>query len=640
MKRRRIKLVWGAAEVIKGRWYGGVLGLYDRREGKREHGFAISVRGVMSWGLVMLVAAYVAGTAALCAFWQRNPYCLLTYGDAFWYPVSRASVAAKKGQALIAEGQDLLKANKWADGARLLRQGLTLYPGDMKGRQALAKFYLMANQRTQAVSVLSEGLAKEFPGRSYLQSLFSVAAEGEDFDLIVATIDRFLPRVKGARADVDRRWLAAQKFTALMRADRLAEALVFAESEEPGEQASDHRVLALLELGRTAEAAEYLEAWGTRPGADLQAVRRFRVRDSRAAGRLDEMERALAELRVAAPDDPGQAVYGIVQRALAGREDAAKVALEDYLFRFGGSAANLKMAATPLAEMGNRLLFDRCLVAVRERGFPQRAFQVLNVPLHVQRGEWAEAATVLGLMKPSPGQTVPAAEQVWLEWMGRLVAAAAAPGEAVQSSLLEFLRSRPWPMAVFRPAVEALRLAGRMETAREVIALAEVSCPASRWLQTQKAGVAQDLAARRSSELTPVPPTGMPPKDERLFFAELEKLLRERKWAQAENAIREVRAESPPPDWLEKRESDLRLADVSIRQGQGEMPAMLASARLYLNGDVQRAQRMSELAREFFDAGDQPGAIALAQAVLQRTPDYPPAQRQLAAWKPRPATAQ
>jgi hypothetical protein len=111
-------------------------------------------------------------------------------------------------------------------------------------------------------------------------------------------------------------------------------------------------------LGRTAEAAEYLEAWATRPGADLQAVRRFRVRVSRAAGRLDEMERALAELRVAAPDDPGQAVYGIVQRALAGEEDAAKVALEDYLFRFGGSAANLKMAATPLAESGRRTLFD------------------------------------------------------------------------------------------------------------------------------------------------------------------------------------------------------------------------------------------------------------------------------------------
>eukprot|EP01041_Mallomonas_annulata_P033428 gene33428-56052_t len=193
MKRRRIKLVWGASDVIRGRWYFGVFGLYDRLEGKREDGLAISVRGVTVGLFAMLVASYLAGTAALFSFWQRNPYCILTYGDAFWYPVRRAPVAAKKGQAFIAEGQDLLKANKWADGARVLRQGLTLYPGDLKGRQALAKFYLMANQRTQALKLLSDGLTTEFPGRSYLQSFFSAAEEGEDYDLVVATTDRFLP---------------------------------------------------------------------------------------------------------------------------------------------------------------------------------------------------------------------------------------------------------------------------------------------------------------------------------------------------------------------------------------------------------------------------------------------------------------
>ena len=98
--------------MIRGRWYFGVLGLYDRREGKRENGFAISERGVMGWAMVMLVAAYVASTAVLFSFWQRNFYCLLTYSDAFWYPVWRAPVAAKKGQSSIAGGQDLLKANK------------------------------------------------------------------------------------------------------------------------------------------------------------------------------------------------------------------------------------------------------------------------------------------------------------------------------------------------------------------------------------------------------------------------------------------------------------------------------------------------------------------------------------------------
>ena len=84
MKRRRVKLVWGAAKVIRGRWYLGLFGLYDRLEGRREGGVAISLRGVTLWALALLAAAYGVGTAALFSFWQRNPYCLLTYGDAFF----------------------------------------------------------------------------------------------------------------------------------------------------------------------------------------------------------------------------------------------------------------------------------------------------------------------------------------------------------------------------------------------------------------------------------------------------------------------------------------------------------------------------------------------------------------------------
>ncbi len=105
MNRPRIKLIWGAAEVIRGRWYFGVFGRYDRLTGMREDGSAISVRGARLWMFTLLVAAYIAGTAVLFSFWQRNPYGLLTYGDAFWYPVRRATVAAKTGQAFIPEGQ-------------------------------------------------------------------------------------------------------------------------------------------------------------------------------------------------------------------------------------------------------------------------------------------------------------------------------------------------------------------------------------------------------------------------------------------------------------------------------------------------------------------------------------------------------
>ncbi len=643
MKRRRVKLVWGAAKVIRGRWYFGLFGLYDRLEGRREGGVAISLRGVTLWALALLVAAYGVGTAALFSFWQRNPYCLLTYGDAFFYPVRRGAVAEKKGQAFIAEGQELLKAQKWQDGARLLRQGLTLFPGDLSARQALARFLVRANQRPQAVNLLTEGLPREFPGRTYLLGLFELAEQGDDQDLVVATADRYLPLLRGEAAAVERRWLTGRKFNALLAANRLADALALAMTEEPGELAAEHRVLALVELGRAVEAADFLETWRNRPGADLNAVRRLQVRVGREAGRPEEMERALEEMRASAPADPRQAVYGVVQRAMAGREASAQAALTDYLFRFGGTAANLQLVAEPLAEIGQRALFERCVRAAREQGFGLQPFRVLQVQLHVHRGEWAEAAAGLAPLQPAAGRTVPAAEQFWLEWTSRLVAAAGTTAaDAAQGSLVEFLRGRPWPMKIFRHSIEALRRAGRTETARDVLALAEGGFPASRWVQTQKAEVAKALATEPVGQAPVAAAAGGPEgrlKLERFFFERVDELLRDRKWSQAENLIREARGMRPPLAWVEPRDGDIRLAEVRLNQGRGEVPMMLASARLYLNGDVERSRRMTALAREMVEAGDKLGAIALVEAVLQRTPEDGGAQRLRAELKPQPQAA-
>ena len=33
---RHVKVIWGSSEVIKGHWYLGVFGIYDRVEGKHD----------------------------------------------------------------------------------------------------------------------------------------------------------------------------------------------------------------------------------------------------------------------------------------------------------------------------------------------------------------------------------------------------------------------------------------------------------------------------------------------------------------------------------------------------------------------------------------------------------------------------
>lgn len=639
MKRRRIKLVWGASEVIRGRWYFGLFGLYDRAEGKREDGVAISLRGVTLWAVAAVVAGYVAATAALWSFWQRNPYCLLTYADAFLYPVRRGEVAQKKGRAFIAEGQELVKANKWLEGAPLLRHGLTLYPADLPARQALAKFNVLLNQRAQAVKLLSEGLTNEFPGRTYLQSLFDLAEQGEDYGLVVATADRYLPILAKPTQMVERRWLTARKFAALITDGRFADALAAAKAAESGEMASEHQVLALVGLGKPGDAVALLDGWGKQPGADLRTVRRLQVRAYREAGRLDEMERALGELRSMTPADPRQSVYGIVQRALAGRDEAARAAQEDFLFRFGGSLENLRMLAEPLAEIGNRALFERCYGAARERGYAVQVFRVLFVHLLLQRGESADAAKVFAEAKPAPGKVLSPAEQFWFEWTGRLLDATSGPADAAQSSLVEFLRGRPWPMTVFRKSIEALRRVGRNETARDVVIVAEGLFPASKWIQEQKASLAVQLSTKPTVAAPGPVASAAPPATERRFFELLDNHVTQRDWASGEKLIRELRSRRPAPSWFDAREADLRLAEVRINQGRGETPAMLASARLFLNGDTARAQRMIEIAKEFYAGGDRAGALALAQAILARTPDFSPAEQQIKLWKPAPRAA-
>ena len=107
MKPRRVKFVWGAAKVIRGRWYLGLVGLYNRREGEWEDGLAISVRGALLWGIVMAGIGWVALATAGFWIWQRNPYAQQTYTDALLYPLRRAEIAEKRGQASIAQGTNI-----------------------------------------------------------------------------------------------------------------------------------------------------------------------------------------------------------------------------------------------------------------------------------------------------------------------------------------------------------------------------------------------------------------------------------------------------------------------------------------------------------------------------------------------------
>lgn len=640
MFRRRIKLIWGASKVIRGHWYFGLVGLYERIDGERDSGIAISVRGALVAMLAFGVIAYFAGALALATFWQRNPYSLLTYRDAVLYPLQRAVVADKKGQAFIAEGMDLWRASKWQDSARLLTLGLTLHPQDNRARLTLAQFHSLANQRAKAAEVLRAGLAAEFPGRSYLQGIFEIAEAAEDFHLVVATADRYLPLLKAPAGAADRNWLRARKFAALLESGQASTALALVEEEPSSAMAAEHRVLALLKLNRAGEAVAFLEQGVARSGMEAQHVARLRVRALREAGRGEDMERAAAELRAMAPGDARMAVYAIVQCAMAGRDGAARKNFDDYLFRFGGEAANLTLLTEPLAEIGARTFLELSRKWAVEHGFSVRPIQVQLVQVCVQRGDWADASALLAQLQPLPAAPVRSAEadKLWRDWMAAMVGGATTGREAARLALIELMRDRAWPVIIYRKTIETMRKAGREEVAAEVVALAQSRYPASAWLKGQGAELARALAARSAPVQPPVATVAPPPKASgaQVFFAELDTLLRARKWVQAEQHIRSVRNTVPPPVWLETRDADLRLAAVRIGQGRGEKPAMLAAAKMFANGDTERALRLLQVAREFRQDGDTSAAIALVEVVVRTSPELAAAQSLLAEMKPKP----
>jgi hypothetical protein len=93
----------------------------------------------------------------------------------------------------------------------------------------------------------------------------------------------------------------------------------------------------------------------------------------------------------------------------------------------------------------------------------------------------------------------------------------------------------------------------------------------------------------------------------------------------------ERKSERLPPS--EEDEATALLSRLRTSRDQGNVPGMLAAARLFLTGDRARSQKMLAVAREYFDRGDKTTAVALTNEVLRRTPDFPPARRLLAAFE-------
>ncbi|CAM2775306.1 hypothetical protein [Rariglobus hedericola] len=646
----KVKLCWNGKRV-EADWHLGLFGFYTRgTSGSRLQGIVISGRGLLAWLAGLAVVAYFTGAAALWFWLDRRPYNYVSYTDLV-LPTRWSGIEKLRGQALIAEGMDDIKARKWSEGLQKLRVGIARNPEEIKGRLVLAEIFLAMKARKQAIEIYDGGLGTQYPGRDYVEAMLKSAAQSENYEWWLRTCDRALALIGNNPAHAaDHRWLIQQKLSALLAADRPAEALVLAEAEgESGSPTiSEFRVLALLKEGKPDAALAFLNEWQNRAGSRLDPqILRLQARAFREAKDAASMDRALEELRELSPADPRPYVYGIVQRLLAGRRDEAFASLDSFLLRFGSTPQYLQMLAAPLAEIAERPMLENLVKYAAQQGFDLEPFRRFLLQALMEKGEWREASTVLAEAKGSDKKAESVA--LWYDLMDAQIKAALDSGEAAQSNLVSLVRGRQFALSFYKDAITNMRRAGRLTTAREIVTFAQGMYPQNNVIETWRKELDIELAA--AAELVSKPVVTLPrpqvaaatvvaPSTPRVevttadFEARLEALTKTGDYAGALQYLREIRVTKPA--WLDAREADLSRDEVRFSGRAGDLVALRSSARLYINGDRLRSARTIEIARELHAAGRIPEAVFLLKELLAKVPDYPVAQRLLAEWVPKP----
>lgn len=634
----RIKLQWGASKVTPGDWYLGLFGLYRTKSG-RGKGLAVSLRGVLLWCLLFGVLAYFGGAGYYWWKQEKRTYNYVTYSDVLIYPLSaakRREVRELQGKSMIAEGIDQIEAQQWGRGLMSLRIGLDRYPRDLTARLKLAQLFVAYRVRAKAQETLVEGLKYGWPGRSFLQSAIEIGAAGEDFEMVLVICDRALALHNPAQhSAADRRWLVEQRVRALLAEKRNDEALAFAERES-GSVAdatmSELRLLALLQASRREEAVAFAEAWAARSNNDVQALRLL-ARSYREAGRPRDMARILAVIRSDAPADPRAHVFSLIQHLLAGMDKEGRALLEDYIFRFGGTEANFVLAAEPLAEIKRADELDILIAAATDRGIRDPRLLAARLQALIAGRRWAEATRQIADIRALLPTGV-ASRASLLDLMQYLVAAAADPADGAQSSLTDYVRARQLPMSAYRQCVDTLRLAGRIDTARQIITFAQGVYPTSRYLSDTGGELDREMEARRAAAEA-AKPVSVPVAafaSPATFFAEVDRVAAESGASSAFVLFREMRKARPA--WAAEQAEQLGRRELELHAEGDDLAALQGAARFYLTVERTRVQNVVALATRLHEAKRDPAARMLLNEILRKVPGEPVASGLIARWFP------
>lgn len=661
MALKKIGFLWSTPPLPGGRWRLGLFNLQRLPDPTRpailsgaapaywkkylHHALHLSVRGLLAWGALAALAAYLLAAALLLQRLERaNPHNRVTYRDLV-LPARWSELDRLRGEGFIAHGRELLQKGEFASGFGLLRLGLEKNPSDQSARLDVARLYAALRLRAQAEKLLLDGLALGYPGRDYLEFALALAADAdrpEDW-LALARLARqrldALPLAE--RSSADTLWLDQQTVRALNAAGRSGEALALVEKNYPEAHVFRREigVLHLLDAGRPAEAARLAEEWATSAPRTPTPLRLL-VRAHREAGNPSGMDDALARLRALEPAKPDALLYALVQNQLAGRGDAARAALDELLFRHGASPALYTAAAALLVELKLVPILDQLETEIRERGLSRRPILWARLQLAVSERDWAAVSSLADALRRSPGLALSDAQSAWLETAARLARACLDGASGTQASLVEAVTDHPGTLRLYKLLLESLLDAGRPATARQILTLAEGPYQNARSIVALRARVEAALASA-APDPAPTRPEALPElaSAEALGTAFASRI-RQGDTVGALSLLAAARRSRPA--WFPAAEQRLDALELTVR-ARGDDPLRLQFlARTTLARGAGAPEKLLALAREI-DAENPTAhrahALLLVKEILRQDAAHPEALRQLVAWDPRPGRA-
>lgn len=629
---RRIKFVWGSDKVIVGRWWFSLFCRYASRPGFPGSGLAISVRGLLVWAAIFGVLAYAGSVWIVSRSLRGVPAGEATWVDAAAWPLRRANINRLRGRAWIERGREALAAHRFAEGVFYLRQGLAGDPGDFAARLTLAQLALEIGDRVHGLALLADGPDHGLPNAESRRAVLVIGFDGEEWNFVATFVDRCLRKMDTATAE-ERGELIAAKAKALQMLGRGSEALDLLRTQRPPtKEVKIELVHTLLAQNRVNDAIAYLADWRrTATGPVVSTVIRLQAKAYRLAGRMAEFDQALADLRANQPGEPQPAAFAVVELALAGRD--ARPALEDYLFRFGGKPANLRLVAESLSDISAVPLLQRLLTAATEQGLRPRALQIELALALLRQNDGPALGQLLNQMETqaAPGNGEGA---LWFEWMRRLSRALTSSEAGAQRQVVDFAVERSLSLRAYEDAISALRRAGRIDTALQVAIAAR-----RRFTESPSLGASLQTLQREQAAQVAAKPAASTPReaipDSDVFFGGLDHAVATAQWQDARDRVNKIRALRPPPPWLAPRDMDLLRRELRIDRALGDVLALRLAATLLLQHGPEHIEELLAFARECDVAGDRADGLLIVKLILDAHPLNQPARTLSEAWEPK-----